>query len=265
MTAINVLRSSSRDYNSTVPSCFFQELVQKNLAFVLALQPALPAVVAVEPAGAPPPVVPTEADITPADEEPVMVAEPPRAGNTGDDLLALLESWRSQIEAMARRLAAKVPYVSISVDDLAQEGLIGAWQAGLRYEGRGKCSLEAFCILRARGAMLTFLKSHKLSTSLEGFLEMDMGDHMMTREIASPPPQHRLASLSVRRRILAALRHLSERERQALLAYYRIEDSRGRVPDREEVCARLGITKKAFIESRFRGLKKLRKILEVAG
>ena len=46
---------------------------------------------------------------------------------------------------------------SEDIDDLIQEGMLGAWQASLKYNGTHG-TLAGWCSLRARGAMIDYLR-----------------------------------------------------------------------------------------------------------
>jgi len=58
------------------------------------------------------------------------------------------------VQNIARSMARKT---SEDVDDLTQEGMLGAWLASLKYNGTHG-TLAGWCSLRAKGAMLDYLR-----------------------------------------------------------------------------------------------------------
>lgn len=72
----------------------------------------------------------------------------------GDDaLLALRPLCRTIAHKLVRRLGLPA---SVQIDELVQAGMVGAWQAIQRFDGRGK--LEGFASIRIQGAMLDWLR-----------------------------------------------------------------------------------------------------------
>ncbi len=59
-----------------------------------------------------------------------------------------------RVHAIARAISRRAPE---EAEDLLQEGLLGAWQAIPRYNGRVG-TLAGWCSLRARGAMHDYLR-----------------------------------------------------------------------------------------------------------
>jgi len=58
-----------------------------------------------------------------------------------------------RVRAIARSIARRAPG---EVDDLIQEGMLAAWLASKRFNGTG--TLGGWCSVRARGAMLDYLR-----------------------------------------------------------------------------------------------------------
>ena len=61
---------------------------------------------------------------------------------------------QSCVHNIARSMARKT---SEDVEDLTQEGMLGAWLASLKYNGTHG-TLAGWCSLRARGAMIDYLR-----------------------------------------------------------------------------------------------------------
>lgn len=78
--------------------------------------------------------------------------EPARA-----DVEAQLRAMQSLCRGTAVKLVRRLGLpTNIELDDLVQAGMVGAWQAAERFDGRG--SLPGFAAQRIRGAMLDYLR-----------------------------------------------------------------------------------------------------------
>jgi RNA polymerase sigma factor (sigma-70 family) len=153
-------------------------------------------------------------------------------------------------------------HVSVEPGDLIQEGMLAAWKAtGFLDADRLKDtgSLPGFIMKHARGAMFKAItKGQRRAVSLEEYL-----DHPWTQEIADSPPSYHQTSYAERRRILAALRQLSETERLIIMAIYRIEDAHNqRVRTLENIKKQLQMSESGFYKAKHRALKKLAEVLE---
>jgi RNA polymerase sigma factor (sigma-70 family) len=185
---------------------------------------------------------------------------------TDDELTALIESIKPEIARIAWRLSQRLYSVSVDPEDLEQEGLIAAWQATTRYDASkvtNEHSLRAYCMSRARGAMLMYLRREfkKPAASLDAYLEVDTDDGSMHREIADPPVQHRQTEASERQRILTALSSLTEKERLVVMAYFRVDNIYEYCPTLGDIQKRLEMSDDAVYCARTRGLKKLARFI----
>lgn len=185
-----------------------------------------------------------------------------------NELSSFLASLQPQIEQMARSLYYTVK-ISVAFEDLVQEGIIAAWQATRRYDASkvvNERSVIGYCMKRVRGAMLDHVTklNRTPAISLDEYLEADTDGGSCYREIEARPVEHRQASLSERRRILAALHKLTEKERSVILAYFRIDDSKGQCPSRDDVQARLNLSDHAYCNARARAIKRLATLLQPA-
>lgn len=180
----------------------------------------------------------------------------------GDELNDFLASLRPQIE----RIAASIYYgryysISIALDDLIQVGLIGAWRCTQKYDAskmkRDK-SLLAYCLRRARGEMINHVKTQfrTPAQSLDAYLAPDT-DTGYTHQIADTAQSAPTSNVK-RRRILAALRKLTTRERTVIMAAYGIDGTNGKSPLPEE----LSVSESAYYSARTRATRKLAHILQ---
>jgi len=182
----------------------------------------------------------------------------------------LVTSLRPSIERSAYRLYYRVRFhVSIDPDDLIQEAMLAAWAATARLDTakmKDSSSLTGFLMKRARGAMFNALTriNKTPAMSLDEYLETDdQQDGPWTHEIADSPTPYHQTSYRERRRILAALRQLSENERLIVMAVYRIEEGHDqRVREVDNVKKRLRLTDSGFYSAKARALRKLADLLE---
>jgi RNA polymerase sigma factor (sigma-70 family) len=74
------------------------------------------------------------------------------------EIEAKLRSLKPLCKSIAVKLQRSLSLPEhVTFDELVQAGMIGAWQALERFDGRGK--LEGFAAIRIRGAMVDFLRS----------------------------------------------------------------------------------------------------------
>lgn len=181
-----------------------------------------------------------------------------------NSLSALLSTLAPDIERAALALARRVFSLTLDVDDLKQEANTAIIEASSRFDVtkvKDNRSVHSWYMKRARGAMVNHIRAlfarQGQDKSLDAWQEANTKEGTMHREIAATEPPARLATLSERRRILAALRSLTAIERAVMLAAYGIEDERGRVYSPGDVCARLGITPSAYRSAKNRAIKRL--------
>ena len=140
---------------------------------------------------------------------------------------ALLERLQPQIHAYALRYRD-----CAEVEDLEQQARLAIWQNWQRIVLID--NPEAYAVTVAKHAMY-HLAMHEVShaaMSLETVTTRRGKHEAYQVELPESPAQKRLSSLAQRRRIFRALRKLTPHQRHAILAYYRIEDSRNqRAPD----------------------------------
>lgn len=184
----------------------------------------------------------------------------------GDSLSSFLARLQPEIEMLARNLYYRVK-MSIALEDVIQEGMIGAWRAAQRYDPTkvvDERSFVGYCIKRARGAMCDYLTklNRTPAASLDEHLEVDTADGSMRREIADTPVPYHQASLAQRRRILAALRQLSTNERLVIMAHFRIDDAKsGHSSLPMDLRAQMNMSEAVYYKIRARALRKLAVIL----
>lgn len=163
------------------------------------------------------------------------------------DYTAFIISLEQHIHKMALRYRGYA-----DVEDLEQEVKLAIWQTWERV-----CTAEnpvTYAIGIARKVFLR-IASHKKSVSaesLEKYLTWYNSDgETYYRDIAIPENPKQLASKAMRRRILAALDTLPTRQRQSIMAFYRIENRSGYVANKD----------KSLDSSRAPGMRKLRRLL----
>jgi RNA polymerase sigma factor (sigma-70 family) len=181
---------------------------------------------------------------------------------TPDNVNELLATLQPEIERQARALYYRVFSVSVDIQDLTQEGMIGAWTAAEKYDAskiKDARSFRGYCLKRARGAMLNYLRQlfDRPAISLEDWQEVDTGDSTRYREIEDRPAPARKTSRAMRRRMLAAMRLLTEKERAVVMSAYMIDDNRGRCSTPGDIRARLQLTESAYYHARKSALKHL--------
>lgn len=180
------------------------------------------------------------------------------------DCGALLEDVRPAVTALARRFYYRVSFcLGVDQDDLAQEGMIAAWQATLRLDPAYVYEqARAFCIRAAFGAIIKAIRREDRSKagSLEAYLAPRDGEDGPGRELVDRPGDQVISSLSLRRSVLGMLRCcLTEKQMQAVMAGYGIDAPRtGKVLTREQMTARLGISTNGYYALRARALRNLR-------
>ncbi len=183
---------------------------------------------------------------------------------TGEGLDAFLESLRPEIERTAYALyfhhGAKP---CLDAQDIIQEGMIAAWRATNKYDASkvvDERSFRGYCMKRARGAMLNCLAREGRDTaiSLDDYTTNGSDNTpLLCHEIADTGRPRRQATITERRRILAALRTLSPKERCVVMAYYRIDGRNGYSPSLCDIQRRLRMTNSTMYGIRARALKKL--------
>ena len=178
---------------------------------------------------------------------------------------ALLEDIRPIVAAVARRLYYRVSRLlnGFDQDDLAQEGMIGAWRATLRidpvytYE-----QARSFCLRAASGAIIDAIRREDRSkaSSLEAYLAPRSGEDGPVRELADRSCEPVVSSTALRRSVLGMLRAcVTEKQALAVMADFSIDAPRtGKVFTRDQVTARLNIGAGAYRQLRLRGLRSLR-------
>ncbi len=68
-----------------------------------------------------------------------------------------------RVQNIARSMSRRAPAES---EDLLQEGMLGAWLAMRRFDGRG--TLVGWCAIRAEGAMIDYLRTHEWKSKRKG-------------------------------------------------------------------------------------------------
>lgn len=183
---------------------------------------------------------------------------------TGVDGGALLEAVRPVVAALARRFYYRVSFcLSVELDDLEQEGMIGAWQATLRLDPAYSYEqARSFCIRSAWGAIMSAIRREDRlkAGSLEAYLAPRDGEDGPGRELADDPGDQVLPSLAVRRSVLGMLRScLTEKQMQAAMAAFCIDAPKtGKGMTRDQVQKRLGISQSGYYSLRSRALHSLR-------
>lgn len=148
---------------------------------------------------------------------------------------SMLACIQDELEAEAKDLYFRVHnHLSISLDDLIQEGRIGVWRACLNYDpGKVKTerSMVGYCFIKAKGAMQDYIKWHRRryerEKSLEAHLEVKTEKGLLHREIEDKPTKYRETPKHIRERILNALRCLSTKQRLAVMIAFQIDDDHG--------------------------------------
>jgi RNA polymerase sigma factor (sigma-70 family) len=175
---------------------------------------------------------------------------------------SILARIQGDIETTARKLYLDTRMaISVSVDDLVQEGMIGAWQACQRYDEskvKSEKSINGYCMKYAKYAMLQWIENHKSEISLEGYLEAETERGLTQRDIEDRPvkcaetPEHK------RTFVLTALSTISPMRRIVLMSSFQIEDAQGNITAKEDT----GLTARQFEDARYHGLKRLRTLLK---
>lgn len=172
---------------------------------------------------------------------------------------AFILSMRPKIERIARAIARQWEYSWVDYEDLMQEGLAEICKE-IRRADQGKVrSQSSLTLYLTKCAMFDYLTSSRKSPviSLDAYLTYKDGE---TREIADRPTVNDETDTRERRRILAALNQLKERERLVLMAHFQIDRRAvGLTPD--EVQQKYSIDENRYYYARKRGLQKLAAIL----
>lgn len=174
---------------------------------------------------------------------------------------AILARIQDEIKYVAKDLYFKTRmHLSISMDDLVQEGMIGAWQACTRYDEskiKNESSVTGYCMQRAKGAMQDYIKWHRRryesERSLEAHLEVKTEKGTICQDVADKLATHAQTSPLTRESIQHALNDLTAKERAAIMAAFQLEDGETR-----EVFSSMG----SYSNARTRGIKKLRTLLK---
>lgn len=135
------------------------------------------------------------------------------------DVDSFLESLRPEISRIAYGLLATGLHQKVEQADLEQEGLIGAWQCVQRFDAeKTTCegAFKGYCIKRARGAMIDYIRSHYRT----GGDALSVDDEMWLMVPAQAEPVTKVTPMSERRRINAALNKLTRLQRLAIKGEY---------------------------------------------
>ena len=183
-----------------------------------------------------------------------------------EDINQLIEDLLPLIKHTAFSLASRVYTCFIDARDLEQEALITILETPGKFDASKATheqSLHSYAMIRARGAMLNYVKRQLKGdvTSLEDYLEIDTASGSIQRDIAEVPVQKRFTPYRERRRILAAMRKLTTRQRLAVMSFYRIEDARGNVSEPSNVKQRLHLSNENYISAKAAATKKLQTLL----
>lgn len=164
---------------------------------------------------------------------------------TYDTLLA-------EIERDLHFLSLKYKHLA-DVEDLKQEARLLIWQL---WE---KIVSTANPVQYAKGvgynAMRKYVRQRSVNTeSLEAYLLwQDDGGQVVQRDIPDMPNPKRLSSKGTRHTILSALDRLSQKQRRAVMAFYRIEDRQGRVSEARKT--------RLEQQARYRGVARLHQVM----
>lgn len=167
------------------------------------------------------------------------------------------ETLLSQVERDIHFSALKYKHIA-DVEDLEQEVRLQIWQAWERIIGAS--SPVAYAKGVAHKAIIRSIARNQKSVkteSLEEYLgwQDDDGDTIQ-RDIPDTPNTKRLSSKAVRHRVLTALDRLSQKQRHAVMSFYRVEDRQGRVSERKGT--------RTEDQNRFRGMIKLHRVINNA-
>ena len=192
---------------------------------------------------------------------------------TGEAASTFIETLRPTVQMLARALHARVAHLlSVSLDDLVQEGLIAVWQCISCYDAskaEREQSFRAYCKIRAKYAMVDYVRmlSREHALSLDAYLSCEDEDGGYQRELADKPitsmasaPTHALQP-----QIQAALSRLSDPEQQAITGAFSLEDESGTCSTLEDVRTRLALKKSTLYAIKRRALKKLATLLAEQG
>ena len=151
----------------------------------------------------------------------------------GERLSQFLVSLQPKIESVARGMYGEVKsMVSVSIDDLAQEGLIRVWKSlsgCYEIEAVNEQEFQYMCIKRARWAMVDYIhglrKQH--AWSLDQYLTVEGDETTLLGELAEPLPES-VGGIHVDRHdLLEVLEQLPRHERLLVFAMYQMEDENG--------------------------------------
>lgn len=173
---------------------------------------------------------------------------------------SILSRIQGNIEVQATNLYTRVRNtISISIDDLIQEGMIGAWKGSMNYDESkvaNENSLNAYCMKWARGEMLYFIEKHKRELSLEAYLEVQTERGIVQRDIedksvkVSETPEHK------RQFVITALKKIGAKQRIAIMAAFKIEDEQGNIATEGNI----NMSYMQYRSNKSMGLRKLRTI-----
>jgi DNA-directed RNA polymerase sigma subunit (sigma70/sigma32) len=176
---------------------------------------------------------------------------------------SILACIQDDIERPARDLYFSTRVViSVSIEDLIQEGMIGAWIASTRYDESkvtNKHSLNAYCKTYAKYAMLRHIEKHKPDLSLEAYLEGSREGDTVNLDIQDNPVKSVETPPHKRNVVLDALNCISPRRKIVIMAAFQIEDEQGMVTMKEDI----GISNRIYDDAKAEALKKLRTIINI--
>jgi len=187
-----------------------------------------------------------------------------------DDGTALIESLLPVIKGMAYNLHFAVSYaLSVSIDDLVQEGMIKVWKCIQQYDASktaNEISFRKYCLIYAKGGMHSYIRSlsrrHAISLDeLLGRHKLDKNVHNKVTPLTVNTSSNSSSLEDNYKRIQEAISHLNTREKLVVMAYYRIEGEEQMSETMEEAIVRLGCSLKSLHATKSRALKKLAKIL----
>lgn len=166
------------------------------------------------------------------------------------------ETLLSQVESYIHFTASRYKHLA-DIEDLEQEARVQIWQAWQRINNADNPigytkGVVYSAIVRTVADKPRSVKAE----SLEAYLcwQEDDGE-IIQRDIPALPNPKRLASKTVRHHVLSALDRLSQKQRRAVMAYYRIENRQGRVSERRKT--------RQEEQARHCGIVRLRKVLSV--
>lgn len=172
-----------------------------------------------------------------------------------------IQALSQDIEHIARYFVGRTTYTQVDVQDLAQEGMIGAWEASQRLDhSRSASEQKSYCLRGARNNMVNYLNQLRKQTTLDESLEAYLHDEETGIERCIedvPPPQTHKVQHNKKCQVNQLLATLPAKHRLVVMSAYQIQAHRGTVPSKSHVCRVYKLTPTQYQDTKRRAIAML--------